>query len=221
MVPLFKPKETLLALPKVTPPNWPVVVPALIERFAAAAVFADIVTELPFWERVTLLPPARNSVPLETSDRTPAVLPPKDALIPPPPPPPPPMSETAILKFCPPRAIGIASEGCAGLPAGSSDIFSFATLVRHRARLDYRRSDAVTRGAGRLIDADEQRYRSEDGVNRGRSPSRRGVRRWQPSHRALRDRISRAIRIIVRYLYRVGRRAGDDAGDGDLPRCPV
>jgi hypothetical protein len=47
-VPLFKPKETLLALPKVMPPNCPDVVPALTERIAAAAVLALIVTELPF-----------------------------------------------------------------------------------------------------------------------------------------------------------------------------
>jgi len=75
IVPLLSPKDTPFAFPKVKPPKAPVVVPAETLKFAAAAVLAEIVIDCPFCESVTLLPPARNSVPVEISEVVPAVLP--------------------------------------------------------------------------------------------------------------------------------------------------
>ena len=76
IVPLLSPQETFPEFEKVMPPKLPDVVPADTERVAAATVFAEIVTDWPFWLNVTLLPPARNIVPEEMSAKVPVVFPP-------------------------------------------------------------------------------------------------------------------------------------------------
>ena len=79
MVPLFRPKVTLLLLANVRPPNAPEVVPADTLRLAAAAVFADTVTVIPAAlvdpDNVMLLPPASTNW-LDTVPVLPDVLPP-------------------------------------------------------------------------------------------------------------------------------------------------
>ena len=54
IVPLFSPKVTPLEFGNVIPGKLLEVVPAEIDSVAAAAVFALIVIELPFWLRETL-----------------------------------------------------------------------------------------------------------------------------------------------------------------------
>ncbi len=57
------------------PPKAPVVVPAETLKSVAATVFALIVIDWPFCDNVMLLPPARNNVPVDSSDVVPVVLP--------------------------------------------------------------------------------------------------------------------------------------------------
>src|ERR1700749_3918184 len=75
---------------------------------APPALAPLIVTELPFWLSVTLLPPAKNSVPVLTSASAPDVFPPSVTPPPPPPPTPPTMEIVAEPPFVDPDSVMFA-----------------------------------------------------------------------------------------------------------------
>src|SRR5882672_10202784 len=96
-----------------------------------------MVTDWPAWDSVTLLPPARNSVPLEIRDGAPATLPIMLTLLPPAPPPPGPVGP-----------VGPGGPWGPGTPMIT--LLGMATSVRHDAGLD----DGSRHRAGTTVQGD-------------------------------------------------------------------